>query len=868
MSSPRPVAIVVQTHWDREWYYTHQRFIARLLVVMERVATQLESGKLKYFLFDGQTAAYEDLLEHAEPALIDRVKRLVREKRVILGPWYVMADEFLVCGESLVRNLEIGIADATAAGNCQRVGYLPDTFGHIGQMPQLLRAFGITSSVMWRGADSAHAEFEWQSPDGSSVGTVFLTQGYYQQPLNVTDWQTALTRYLGQVTPRSLADEVLLTQGGDHLMSVDALAARIAAFNASQTHYVLQERTLSEHVDTVLAVTIDKRNVLKGELRNNAQAFVLPDVLSTRRYLKRLNQAAEDTLLGVIEPLLAQLDLGTPYPARYLDKCWRMVVQQQAHDSICGCSIDAVHREMLTRYAQLDERFATLIERISADAGMIANAEHEPDGETVFADDDRFTLFNPLPKRHQGQVICKLFFRGERRDGLTIQNAIGAPLSCEVLSISTHAIFRSPIDEFPDRIPGYLYEVLIHADIDGLASLACVVNWGESMPDLALPNNNSSNHRHHISTVHSIENARLRVSISQGGEVSLEDKINCTVTTKFFSLLSELDAGDSYNFSPPPHQQQIHQTTFKLVSVNVHKHMEEMCLQVEMNVPQGLREDRHGASAALVMNQGTLRLRLFGDKGNDKGTDTDALDCQLTWTNRAQDQRTRLLLPLPEKIDCTYSDVAFDWVARPVVHADYPTKISRQEMPVVVNPSSSAITAGNLTFCHRAMQEYEVLKHQGIQYLGVTLVRSVGWMSRRDLVTRGVGAGPDMETPEAQCLGNECFEFQISLLNGAPPIKALAQAERFRRPPIQLRGHATCWREPIDLGNDMLQTSAVRRVANEIELRVWNPTDAIQTIAFNLTRSGWRRVDADGSLSALPAAMVTPYTIATLRKPL
>jgi mannosylglycerate hydrolase len=846
-AAPRPVAVVVQTHWDREWYFPHQRFVARLLVVMERVAAQLESGKLKYFLFDGQTAAFEDLIEHAEPALSDRVRKLVRDKRIILGPWYVMADEFLASGEALLRNLEIGIADATAAGNCQRVGYLPDTFGHIAQMPQLLRAFGITSAVMWRGVDSPYAEFEWRSPDGSSVGTVFLTQGYYQHPLNVDDWKIALTSYLNQIAPRSLSNELLLTQGGDHLMTVDGMAERMETFNAQQESYQLHERSLAEHVVTVLADTTDKRAIISGELRANAQAFVLPDVLSTRRYLKRLNQAAEDKLLGQIEPLLAQLNLDTPYPARYLDKCWRMVVQQQAHDSICGCSVDEVHREMLTRYAQLEQRFDALIERITASAGMTENAEHAGGKESVFADDERFTLFNPLPKKHAGYVTCKLFFRGNRREVLIIRSASGATLPCEVLSATPHAIFRSPIDEFPDRVPGYLYEVAIQCEIAGLSALACIAEWGTDNPQVKHAPANKRAER-------SIENSQLRITLDETGELVLEDKATRTMNRAFLSIATELDAGDSYNFSPPPKQNLIRKTKFSLGELIHREHVQEMVLHISMDVPASLSADRSGAASERVINEGTLRLRLLGGE--------NALECQLAWTNRAMDQRTRLLMPISPSVKVTYSDAAFDWVERPVTHAAYPTEISRREMPVAVNPSYSAIAAGGMAFCHRAMQEYEVVRIAERHFLGVTLIRSVGWMSRRDLVTRGVGAGPDMATPEAQCLGTEIFEFQISLLRDEPSTHALVRAERFRRPPFMLRGHTNKWREGIDLSNDAMAATSARCVADDVEIRVWNPTASPQTIAAD----GWRRVDADGSPSPLPASVVAPFAIATLRR--
>ena len=161
LPKPYRVSAVVQTHWDREWYFPQQSFAARLLLVMQRVCDQLDAGELDQFLFDGQVAALEDLLHEAEPALAQRVLAHAKTGRIQLGPWYVMADEFLVSGESLWRNLEIGMKAATQHGNCQRVGYLPDSFGHIAQMPQLLRAHGIETAVTWRGIDLRHAEFRW-----------------------------------------------------------------------------------------------------------------------------------------------------------------------------------------------------------------------------------------------------------------------------------------------------------------------------------------------------------------------------------------------------------------------------------------------------------------------------------------------------------------------------------------------------------------------------------------------------------------------------------------------------------------------------------------------------------------------------------
>ncbi|PWF42718.1 glycoside hydrolase family 38 [Massilia glaciei] len=830
-----PVSVVVQTHWDREWYLTHQSFIARLLHVMDKVCAQLESGQLHSFMFDGQTAALEDLLANCEPKLAARVRRLAADKRIMLGPWYVMADQFLCSGEALMRNLEIGIADAEASGNCQRVGYLPDTFGHISQMPQMLRHFGIGSAVMWRGTDSADSEFDWHAPDGSVAGTVFLTQGYYQHPFNVEQWRASLTAYLDQVRPRSLGGPLLLTQGGDHLAPNEALAGRIAAYNGAQQQYHLEQSTLEAYVGGALAASAGRRQAVHGELRQNAQVFVLPDVLSTRRYLKRLNQAAEDKLIGVVEPLLAQLASSGDYPAAYLEQTWRLLLQQQAHDSICGCSIDAVHDEMVTRYALLDDRMDALIERASAGAGLIALSLHDGHAQGPFGDDSSFTLFNPLPKTIDDWHEHALFLKGEAATALSIAGPSGEAIEHAVLAVAPHSILRSPLDDFPDRIEGHLYQIALRCGLKGMAALACTAASAAAAPDQA-------------PLAAAIENAFMRIALDDG-ELTWTDKASGETVHAPLAIYSELDAGDSYNFSPPPARQGTLQTRFTFESAVDHGAVQELNLKIEMRVPAGLDAQRGGADGATVLNTGTLRLRLWQH--------SDMADCRLDWHNQARDQRTRLLLPLSGQVASTGSDSAFSWEQRPVVYAQYPALPSRTEMPVAVNPTYSAVMAGTLAFCHRAMQEYEVIRQAGRQYLGVTMVRSVGWLSRRDLVTRGVGAGPDIATPGAQCIGHERFEFRFG--RAGAPEQVLSNAQALRRPPVLLRGHSANWRAPVEVGAGALQFSALRIRGDAQELRVWNPTTA--PLALDLGETGWVRVLDDDN------ALIKPHAIATFRRP-
>jgi mannosylglycerate hydrolase len=833
------VSVVVQTHWDREWYFPHQQYLARLLVVMERVVAQLESGALTSFLFDGQTAAYEDLLANGEPALVKKVQRLVREKRVVLGPWYVMADEFLVSGESLLRNLELGINDANAAGNCQRVGYLPDTFGHVSQMPQMLRMFGLDSAVMWRGVDAKYSEFDWVALDGSVVGSVFLTEGYYQHPFNVADWQLALSAYLKRIVPRTRASRVLLTQGGDHLAPGAAFAARLAEFNRTQDEYTLEQSSLAQYTECVLKESEGRRERIVGRLRDNAQAFVLPDVLSTRRYLKLANQLAEDRLLGVVEPLFAALDIDD-VPQTYIEQCWRLLLQNQAHDSICGCSVDAVHREMLTRYAQLEQRCDALVERACAAAGMVAAAQHDANAPDVFADDSAFTLFNPQPKRFHGWSTQRVFVKGAARDHLAVIAGNGERLPAQALSATATHMFRSPIDDFPDRIAGFSYEIAVHCTLPGLSALDCTLAWDAPVRPIA------------TAAQAAIESAHLRVALEADGTITVTEKTTGQRSTKFLGVVSELDAGDTYNFSPPSQQHTVLQQQFSLLSAQFGEHVQELNLSVDLTVPAGLREDRLGPSEARVTNRGALRLRLFAD--------ARAIECQLEWTNHARDQRTRLTIPVADNIDTVFADSAFIWERYPLVRAAYPAVPSRREMPVAVMPTLSAVVAGRVGVAHRAMQECEIVSVGGNDHLAMTLVRSVGWMSRRDLVTRGVGAGPDMETPEAQCLGTERFDFTIGFVDDHVAWLNVAQA--FRKPPVLLRGHTARWRQGEEIA-EALQVSATRRVGDQIEMRVWNPTTVNQSLA-SLGRR-WHLVTADSVTPIGPNTALAPHRIATLR---
>jgi mannosylglycerate hydrolase len=855
-SKEKPILhVVVQTHWDREWYMPQQTTVARLIEVMERVVSMLERGTLKSFLFDGQTAALEDLLLNCEPKLSDRVQRMLREGKLAIGPWYVMADEFLVSGESLLRNLEIGAKDCARFGGGQRVGYLPDTFGHVGQMPRILREFDIDCAVVWRGVDCMHSEFDWIASDanandsGARVGAIYLTQGYYQHPFNVVEWKSALDRYVEQIAPRALSKHLLLTQGGDHLMPGSRLAERIASYNGA---FTIVQSSLEVATRTTLLATEGKQPAIRGPLRSNRESFVLPDVLSTRRYLKLLHQQAEDRLLYEIEPVLAIFHSDANYPHKFLEDTWRMLLQQQAHDSICGCSVDAVHAEMETRFAQIDERLDALATRAYANAGLRSLAQHEASERAahVFADDTQFALFNPLPQTCEGWHVVSVFVKGERiaSPTLTATDDSQNLLAHELLEVASACEFHSPLDDFPDRVNGYRYRFAVRIRLSGFAHISLNVIVPAKLGD----KEKKENYRKVI------ENEFLALEILGNAELVVREK-QSTKREGVVFISHELDAGDTYNFSPPKLQQLLQCKTWEVIDVNIGQQVQRMRLRASMRAPQSLSQDRSGANADTVENQFELSLTLFEKE--------PAIHAELRFENRACDQRTRLNFEWIDGEEHTYADSAFSVERRAVRYANYPTSPSRQEMPIAVEPSLSFVVGGGWWVAHRAMQEYEVVKHEAMRTLAITLVRSVGWMSRRDLVTRGVGAGPDMETPDAQSLGEHVFEFRFGLMpsEGAANAVALArdQARALRKPAIAIRGVVARRGPSCDLGNRNVEVSSVRRIDGRIEIRVWNATSVEQQLTIDSNE--WDAVYADGRVAQHRVDIVLPHAIHTIR---
>jgi hypothetical protein len=305
-TTPRLVTIVPHTHWDREWYSGFQTFRLRLLDVLDDLIPRLESDPgYTHFLLDGQMAVVDDYLAlrpEAEPAL----RRLAASGRLAMGPWYILMDEFLVSGETMVRDLQMGFERAAAFGGAMEVGYLPDMFGHIAQMPQLLSQFGLEHAVVWRGVPSAvdRSGFWWEAPDGSVVRAEYLPEGYGNGAA-LPDDAKALVEQLDRFVEsygEMLVGPILWMQGTDHQEPRPWLGHVVAEANEIQDRYRLRIAGLAEHVAAAPTEGLPR---WRGELRSGARANLLMGVGSNRVDVKQAAAAVERGLERVAEPLAA-----------------------------------------------------------------------------------------------------------------------------------------------------------------------------------------------------------------------------------------------------------------------------------------------------------------------------------------------------------------------------------------------------------------------------------------------------------------------------------------------------------------------------------------------------------------------------------
>ena len=489
----KQVIAYLHTHWDREWYREFEVFRMRLLRVFDNVLDLLSKNRIPCFYFDGQTSALDDYLE-MRPENRDLVLTLIKQKKLFIGPFYCLIDEFLTDKTVFSKNLEIGLKEAQKYGCKDFIGYLADTFGHSQNIPDILRDFGIDKCIVWRGCGDFPSEFSWCGMD-----TVNLVRGYFNDIFSIKEpvekKAELLKSNLDKIAAKS-GNVLLLPIGADHLGVERDIDDQIKAVNELlKNDYYIRLGSPFDYFKRV--ENRFKEFEWNDEIRDNSKTFTLQGCYSSRLDLKREN--VESTYLLDLASRFVKQQRETAYDTT-LEYAYKMLIQNQAHDSICGCSTDDVHLENLTRYKKIKQIANTIIDELKF--------KNHFEQKKIINLSDRY--FSGVIEFKSSQVI-------EGYDKINFKKGFDKYLLTDTQ--------RIPVTEDYTNIYTYLANVE-NLKPDEVEFLMPAI----SPSDLKLTNN-------------SIENSFMRLSVEEG---------RIFINGIEFALIDFADLGDSYNFGPKP----------------------------------------------------------------------------------------------------------------------------------------------------------------------------------------------------------------------------------------------------------------------------------------------------------------------------
>ncbi len=822
--APSLAVIVSHTHWDREWYRTFHQFRTDLVYVVREVLDRLETeDAFRHFMLDGQAIILEDYLE-IHPEDKTRIQRLVERGALAIGPWYILPDEFLVSGEATVRNLLVGHDVGTALGGVQKVGYLPDSFGHIAQMPQILRQAGIDSFVYTRGngdeISRLGSEYFWEAPDGSSVlainqsggycsaGGLGLEKGWHATTQRTVDPALAVSQVsdlFRKMQPLSQGGVYLISNGCDHYPPQRDLDAILEALQNAFPDTLFEHSSLHAYVQHVQSADF-VQNKYTGELISGRDHFILPGVWSARMYLKQLNDRAQTLLAGVLEPLSAysHFMFGRPYPSGTIDYAWKLLLENHPHDSICGCSTDGVHRDMLPRFTGVIETAEEEVRHQLVDLAPTFARQASEDSESVLC------VANPLPRRRTEVVERLLVFEGSEVDvhRLGVVDTRGSAVPHEVVDVwyvdrfwdidyrtelfghRQSEVLARYVEQFPDRFSSTA------ATFEHEECFLTVRFLAEDLPPLGhriyriteLADSDSPRARFEPVTVSgdTIENRFCQIRLHADGTFDLRDKHGEHTYMGLNRLTDTEDVGDEYDYAPAESSttvtsQHLEGTVRTVARTGLTASLEAA---FQFPIPARIASDRRKRAAELVGCSMRVRVTLH--------CHSPVVEIELEFQNLAMDHRLRTEFPTDIVTDTVISDGHFYVNHRP---------IRRDEGAAWLQPPSgtypqqgfSLVEDGHrgLAVLSRGLPEIEATNDtDGHATLAVTLLRSVGWLSRDDFDTRRRrNAGPMLPTPDAQCLGTHRFHYGVVSYAGSyRDADICGWSQRFRTPVVAVQG--------------------------------------------------------------------------------
>lgn len=765
---------ISHTHWDREWYQPFEKFRYKLVALIDNLLDLLDRDpNFAYFHLDGQTIVLEDYYA-LRPGKKERLEQHIQEGRILVGPWYQQNDLYLTSAESTVRNLIEGIGASRKLGGEMKVGYLPDHFGLMGQMPQIFRSVGVDNCVHGRGFDYQTHQvpfYHWRSPDGSEVTGIFLYHWYnsaQRLPADSIQLKSMFDGMREREEKINHSPHYAMMNGVDHLEAQDDLSEMLEKLRDMYGQELdIVHDTLPNYVGRVQQhirhMPKETYPVIEGELREAYEYSILAGTLSSRVYLKQANLECHDLIEKWMEPLsvwcrLLELD---PYDADALRYYWKLYMENHPHDSICGCSQDAVHDHMMDRFARLKELADEVITRkLVILAKQIA-------GDSFVKEDLKLFVVNTSQLEAMRVEQTPVYFPAEDEVA-----------DFSIVDEQGHEVPYRVVSERPARM-----QIISPINLPGDLKVKRVdIQWRPQVPALGYhtyrvrPNQAGARVRDapadavNRNALHGwkapvLENDRVKVEIQPDGTFHMTNKHTGVTWMNQGQIQDAGDRGDLYVFLHIAGEKpKVWRDTVEATSFISNALFQEYTYQFSWELPEGLDHTGMARAAKTVASEFTVTLRL--------DRDAELVGMKVEVDNRAKDHRIRMLFPAESAARHVLAGSQFDVVKRSW-DSGKQWKRDANSQPFW-KWFAPVYDQGGVAVFAKGLHDYEMIDEG--RTAGVTLLRCVETIHVRETVY----LEQDYQ-PKGQCLGKHTFELAIRPFADESFTRLYQEAERYHQ---------------------------------------------------------------------------------------
>lgn len=710
MSKQYTAHIISHTHWDREWYLNSKYTNEWLIPFFNSLFAMFEKEEDYIFVLDGQMAMVEDYFEELDKKgyNVNEYKRkittYVSQKRLFIGPYYLQPDWQLLSEESLVRNMLLGNKLASELGGSMTVGWMLDNFGQISQTTQIHKECELDGLYVWRGVEmdptDVQAEFLWESPDGTKLPSMYLLDSY-RNVMRLAEhsdiMEARVYDELEKLKPFMTTSNILLMNGYDQEMVPDDIQPYIKNGGIDSEGMKVIQSNPEKFIASVMSENPELKT-LSGALYSGRFISVFPGVMSSRMYLKLQNDEQQKYLEKMVEPLSALIwSLGGEYENTQIREAWKTLLKNHPHDSICGVSIDDVHTDMENRSRVVNQLSISLVEQKLKELSGLIDT-------SKCTNDEVKLVFNP-----------------------------SAYPRSEVVEFENGTYFVN-------NIPALGYKLIEESEPTSTELTVSGLN---------------------------VENKFFNFRLNSNGSFDIKYKDTGREYKSLGIIEDRADTGDEYNYSYPD-VDTIYSTENLDANISIVSQTEyqiKFKVDLVMDLPESDIEKHTIRSTSLRALPITNYITVEAD--------SMIVSCKTVLKNTVKDHLMRVLFPTDMKTETAFAGSPFDITERPIFIPDYDESSIPEDVKKVIIGAREA--RPNTTFLNRefvdlndgtngfsvlskGLPEYQVIDDDN--KVALTLFRSVGWIAK-EINSRIGDAGPEIFTPDAQCLREMSFEYAV-----------------------------------------------------------------------------------------------------------